>query len=166
MQLVFVAAAALALLVAVLTFVVVQCNAESYSPAGDETPRLPSGSGFPWVSNRKWVAYYYGVYRAHVSGTPLPAWPNPTDRLLSNTQKAALDPVHAFKLRQINELERRCVAKRCVVEHGLHQILAVVKRAVYGNCVHIWCIHCGHLPALHIAYPSVRIQNHNVNVVA
>jgi hypothetical protein len=123
MQFVFVAAVSLALLALVL--VVVHCNAESYSPAGDETPQLPSGSGFPWVSNRKWVAYYYGVYRAHMSGTPPPAWPNPTDRLLSNTQKAALDPVHAFKLRQINELERRCVAKRCVASETAARVSAI-----------------------------------------
>jgi hypothetical protein len=122
MQLVFVVAAALMVLVAVL--ISLQCNAESYSPVDDDKmPQLPSG--VPWISNKKWVAYYYGVYRARMSGTPLPAWPNPTDRLLSNTQKAALDPVHAFKLRQINELEKRCVAKRCVASETAARVSAI-----------------------------------------
>jgi hypothetical protein len=128
MQQLVVAAALLALLALLLAAVAwfPACNArvEPYSPA-DELPQLPSGSGFPWVSNKKWVAYYYGVYRARVSGTPLPAWPNPTDRLLSNTQKAALDPVHAFKLRQINELERRCVSRRCVASETAARVSAI-----------------------------------------
>lgn len=131
MQLVFVAATLLVVLLAVLVVLVVlvalpaaaACNVEPYS--ADGLPQLPSGSGFPWVSNKKWVAYYYGVYRAHVSGTPPPAWPNPTDRLLSNTQKAALDPVHAFKLRQINELEKRCVARRCIASETAARVSAI-----------------------------------------
>ena len=119
-----VAAAALLALLALL--LLAACNNSRVEPYSPELPQLPSGSGFPWVSNKKWVAYYYGVYRARVSGTPLPAWPNPTDRLLSNTQKAALDPVHAFKLRQINELERRCsVSKRCVASETAARVSSI-----------------------------------------
>lgn len=124
--LVFVAAALLALVLALLAAVACNARVEPYSP--DELPQLPSSSGFPWVSNKKWVAYYYGVYRAHTTtGAAYPAWPNPTDRLLSNTQKAALDPVHAFKLRQVNELEKRCAspANKCVAAETAARVSAI-----------------------------------------
>ena len=70
-------------------------------------------------------------------------------------------PVDAVDRRQI-ELG----TKSRVVEHGLHQILAIVERAVDGDGVHIGRIHRGHLLALHIAHATLRIQDDDVDVVA
>ncbi len=118
---VVVAACALALALMFWKVLAAPCKHDDFpgvpEPYTPPLPALPSSPDFAWVTNRKWVAFYNGVYRAHVFGGAYPAWPNPTDRLLSNTQKAALDPVHAFKLRQVVAVERACAApggRRCV----------------------------------------------------
>ena len=62
----------------------------------------------------------------------------------------------------------RCisVAERRVGEHGLHQVLAVVERALDRDVADIRGQHGGHLPALHRAGPVVRVQDHDVDPLA
>lgn len=94
-------------------------TSEAYTPdqradqrAVKRAVKLPSASKFPWVRNPKWVRYYVALARYNLSppsaARAYPAWPIPTDRLLSRTQKAALDPVHALKLAQIDARQRWC----------------------------------------------------------
>lgn len=139
----FVVAFAAVALLLVMFLVLWSCNvvAETYE-VSPPTP-LPSSSRFPWVSNKKWVAYFFGVYRSHVFGAAYPPWPNPTDRLLSNTQKGALDPVHALKLRQVNDLEKRCATApgKCIASETAARIAAIwaqryspdIVRGMYAN---------------------------------
>ena len=53
-----------------------------------------------------------------------------------------------------------------IVEHCLDEILTIIKCAVDCHCAHVWCIDRRHLPTLHLADATVRIENHDVDVVA
>lgn len=104
---------------------------------GTGLPPLPADTAkFSWVKLPKWVSFYYGAYNSYVSGKPYPPWPNPSDKLLSNTQAAAVDPVHAYKLEQQNEIERRCaVSGKCVQTETAAAISAIWKSKLPAETV-------------------------------
>ena len=71
--------------------------------------------------------------------------------------------------RPVDAVDRRQIefgAESRVVEHGLHEVLAIVEGAVDGHGVHVGCIDRGHLLALHVAHTTLRIQDDDVDVVA
>ena len=70
-------------------------------------------------------------------------------------------PVDAVDCRQVVRL-----TKWCVVEHRLHQILAIIEGAVDRHSAHIGRINRGHLTALHVAHTTMRIQDDDVDVGA
>lgn len=100
-------------------------------------PPLPTDTvKFSWVALPKWVSFYYAAYDAYTSGKPYPRWPNASDKLLSNTQAAAVDPVHAYKLEQQNEIERQCaITGKCVQTESAAAISAIWKSKLPAETV-------------------------------
>ena len=54
-------------------------------------------------------------------------------------------------------------AERCVGEHLLHQILAIVEAAFDGYRVHVRRRHGGHLAALHLGDAAPRIEHEKID---
>ena len=52
-------------------------------------------------------------------------------------------------------------AKVGIVEHRLHQILAIVEGTIDGDIVDIRHANRGHLPTLRFRYPSMRVEHEN-----
>ena len=53
-----------------------------------------------------------------------------------------------------------------VVEHRFDDVLAIIKRAIERDVVHIVIKHCGHLPALHWGGAALWMKNEDVGGVA
>jgi hypothetical protein len=51
-----------------------------------------------------------------------------------------------------------------VVEHGLHEVLAVVERAFHGDRLHVLLGHGRHLPPLHLADPALGVEDDEIDV--
>ena len=73
---------------------------------------------------------------------------------------------HASPVDRVDSRQPKLVAERVVAKHCFDQILAVVKRAVDRNRVHVWTVDGGHLTALHLACTTGRIHNHDVDIFA
>jgi len=57
-------------------------------------------------------------------------------------------------------------AEARVGEHGFHHRLAVVKRPLHRDAVHVVRLHGRHLPPLHLADPPVGVEDEHVHVRA
>ena len=53
-----------------------------------------------------------------------------------------------------------------IVEHPLHHRLGVVEAAFDGDVVDVGRLDRGHLPALHVAHPALRVEHEDVDVLA
>jgi len=67
-------------------------------------------------------------------------------------------PVDGVDARQLHP-----VAEGVIVEHPLHESLAVIERAVDGNRMDIPLTRRGHHAPLHVGNPPSRIEDHHVD---
>ena len=67
---------------------------------------------------------------------------------------------------RVHRREMHLLAERRVGEHRLHQVLAVVERALDRDVGDVRRGNRGHLPALHLADAVVRVQERDVDAVA
>ena len=85
----------------------------------------------------------------------------------SGEQVARLDVVddlrhHPCPVDAVDRGQAHPVAERRVVEHRLHQVLAVVEGALDGDVVDVGLVDRGHLLALHIGDPTGGVEHHDV----
>ena len=73
---------------------------------------------------------------------------------------------HTRPVDRVDRREPHPLAEPDVVEHRLHEVLAVVERAIDGDGAHVRCVDGGHLPALHVARATVGVEHHDVDPLA
>ena len=70
------------------------------------------------------------------------------------------------QLMEFTATRARRPAETLVAETGFHHGLAVVEVSLDRQIMDIVTQHRGHLPALHIRHPVVRMQDKNIDVLA